>query len=296
MIRKTYNLMRSVKNNLVWKVLTFKDNFIEPNSSVFPIELKILKKLAVESKVMIDVGARSDIFFAEYKSKDARVFLIEGNPKHFKFLSKKISRLRDVSVVASNIFVSDVPHDTTTYFPKSQSLMKNRSFVIEKPKLLSVQSMRLDDYFRLNRIEHVDFLKIDIEYFDYHALVSCGEFLPKMKFLQFELSIGAPFRNRIIMAQDFLDLLVNNFSLFLMRDDDNPIWRDGIIEVDLIELDATALSMINILQEKGIGFNVFSVSRANALLPEELSIGALNLAQVAQITEITSELDSLPPI
>jgi hypothetical protein len=58
-----------------------------PLSSVNIYEKKIIQIVAPECKVMVDVGARTDIVFAKLKQTNCKVFLIEGN-QYFYFILK----------------------------------------------------------------------------------------------------------------------------------------------------------------------------------------------------------------
>ena len=55
-----------------------------PLSSVNIYEKKIIQIVAPECKIMVDVGARTDIVFAKLKQTNCRVFLIEGSA-YFSF-------------------------------------------------------------------------------------------------------------------------------------------------------------------------------------------------------------------
>ena len=50
-----------------------------PLSSVNIYEKRIIKSVAPECKIMVVVGARTDIVFAKLKQTNCRVFLIEGS-------------------------------------------------------------------------------------------------------------------------------------------------------------------------------------------------------------------------
>jgi hypothetical protein len=81
----------------------------------------------------------------------------------------------------------------------------------------------------LKKLRRIDFLKTDIEQYDYFALTRLKSYFKNLKFIQFELGLGAKliFEShkkcfQYIGIKHYLNLLKKNFVLFL-HDKNNPI-------------------------------------------------------------------------
>jgi hypothetical protein len=128
--------------------------------------------------------------------------------------------------------------------------------------------IRLDNYFESKKLSNIDFLKTDIEEYDFFALLGLGSFLSKIEYIQFELGIGAPYNGGFVKNQNYYGLLEKDFELYVVRDDNNQLWKKELISSDLIKMNQHLKSVIEIYQGMGVGFNVFGV---NKFLENDLS-------------------------
>lgn len=158
------------------------------------------------------------------------------------------------------------------YFEDSESVLANTT-VIRNSKL-QIEMVRLDEFLLGKGVTRVDFLKSDVEGYDYFVLVGFGEFIKNCKYIQFELGIGAPFHERFVQNEDYFSLLERNYRLYLLKDEFCPIWSDGEITDLLVNLDDNAKSIIFDLQKQGIGFNIVGVNKS-ITLPISISVATL---------------------
>ena len=121
--------------------------------------------------------------------------------------------------------------------------------------------IRLDDYFRTKSVDTIDFLKTDIEGHDYFALIGLGNYIDKCKFIQFELGTGAPLRDGFVTNEDYYNLLEKYYDLYIVNDENNPLWMNGYATTDLIHIDDLTKKIISQAQLTGVGFNVFCVNK-----------------------------------
>ena len=239
-----------------------------PLSSVNIYEKKIIQIVAPECKVMVDVGARTDIVFAKLKQTNCKVFLIEGNPYFYFILKVKcffsfffLGGGSKIKASAINAFVSPYDSDTTDYFGQSQSLFQNVMLPNDKSKKIKVRQTRLDTFLFSQNISSVDFIKFDIEGGDYFGLLSLGDFLYKLKYLQFELGVAKSWNGMEITSQMYINLLKPYFDLYLIRDNLNPFFSSASKNIDLIKLDEKAMIAVDKSQDKFFGFNCFAVAK-----------------------------------
>jgi FkbM family methyltransferase len=242
-------------------------------------ELRIIESVALESpKVIIDVGARTDIFFARLRCYECRVFHIEGSKYFHRILKIKLIFLGlfNDSVSISNFFVSQQNAETSVYYPKSQSLYRNVMLPQDKPRVLNVRQMRLDSFCTAMDINQIDFIKFDIEGGDYCGLVSLGNYIEKCKYIQFELGVKQSWLGISLTSSMYLDLLKPSFSLYLVRDDRNPFFDSMHESVDLIEFNIKALQVVEKFQDRMFGFNCFGISKQfNLKVPQGLKVATL---------------------
>jgi FkbM family methyltransferase len=236
--------------------------FKVPESSVGFYEKKILHAVSPEAKILIDVGARTDMFFPSLSKKFTKVYLIEGSKYFAFFLRIKIlfSKSKDRTSVI-NAFVSSQDLEYTNYFPLSQSMFQNMLLPEDKPLLLKVPQMRLDTFLVQQNIELIDFIKFDIEGGDYFGLLSLGHYLNKCKYIQFELGIEKSWKDSGSTLEMYLALLEPHYNLYLVRDINNPFFDSVQHSVDLIKLDEKVRIEIKKFQDRYIGFNCFGTSK-----------------------------------
>jgi FkbM family methyltransferase len=251
-IKNAYHLLRVFKNLFFYKA-----------PSMLEGELEIFRKIYTECEVIFDVGARYDIDYIEIsKGNNIKYFLFEINPKFFKKLSKKILKISGEDITLENIGIAE-KNKEMFYYSDSESVLQSTTAVHFSSKRLSrsLPVTSLDSYVKKAGISTVDFLKTDIEEYDYFALVGFSLNIKKCKFIQFELGVGAPLGDRRVENKDYFDLLSAQFNLFAVEDENNPLWRDGEFECNLISLDYASIPYIESLQKTGVGFNVLAINK-----------------------------------
>lgn len=144
-------------------------------------ELEVFKKLP-KLKVIFDVGARADSDYLELRPK-AEIHLFEPNKEFFaelKINSKGKAKL-------NNYGLGDIK-DEAIYNPGLQAFDKGEAWNLNGATCLlpPLQIETLDWYVKENNIDHIDFLKIDTEGYDYKVLIGGRSILPKTRFIQYE--------------------------------------------------------------------------------------------------------------
>ena len=107
-------------------------------------------------------------------------------------------------------------------------------------------------------------LKFSTALIIWFAQLGARNTLPSVHFLQFELGLGMPYQNRIVKNSDYWELLEPSFHLFILKDR-NPIWGAFPNLLLLLELNPTSKLIIEILQNTGVGFNIFGINRSKGI-------------------------------
>jgi len=227
-------------------------------------ELEIFRKIYTECKVIFDVGARYDIDYIEIsKGSNIKYVLFEINPKFFKKLTKKVLKIPGEDVTLENIGVAE-KNGEMFYYYDSESVLQSTTGIHSSTRRSSqaFQVTSLDSYVKnIGADTTVDFLKTDIEEYDYFALLGFSKNIKRCKFIQFELGVGAPFGNRRVENKDYFDLLYACFNLFIVKDENNPLWKGGVYICHLISLDYGSIPSLERFQKTGVGFNVLAVNK-----------------------------------
>ena len=234
----------------------------------------------IESHVnsIVDVGARTDTFYATYPSSQGikrKVFMFEANPA---FVSKlrAITPFIDQNNFIFNVAIGKEPGNLYYYYDTQSFIKKSNVGNISKYKSAKPIEVRtLDSYSEI--IPDIDFLKTDIEEMDFYALLGASTFLPKIRFIQFELGLGMPYLDRTVSNSDYWELLEPSFDLFILEDEANPIYKAIPNLPLLLTLNSEAKIVVNILQKLGYGFNIVGINREYKIPQTILSnIGEIN--------------------
>jgi FkbM family methyltransferase len=232
------------------------------HSSMLKGELKLFKAIYGQCKTIVDVGARYDVDYVTI-SKDNGIayYLFEANPNFYKKLLKNIKKF-DENIIAENLAIGE-KSGFVEYYTDSESILKNTTAVKNSNKKLSdtLPMISLNEYLNNVGIMEIDFLKTDIEEYDYFALIGLEGLLNNCRFIQFELGIGAPLNDSVVTNASYYDLLEPIFDLYIVKDENNPIWKKKAADSDLVILDNNSKELIEVAQKTGVGFNIFCVNR-----------------------------------
>lgn len=260
-------------------------------------ELAFFRAIRDDIEVLVDVGARFDVdYLALSRGRGISYYLFEANPKFAQKLVENAAPFADERVTIENVAVGE-RGDLVDYYKDSESLLKSSTAVRNSTQRLGrkIPMRRLDDYLAERGVGRIDFLKSDIEEYDYFALVGCGALLPEIRYLQFELGIGAPFAGRRIANEDYFALLEPHFDLYVCRDENNPWWKVGRTKASLVVLDDDAKREIRQAQSSGIGFNIVGLNRDGPGVPPALSVERLTQAPVGQAIAASEQTQQREP-
>jgi len=168
--------------------------------------MQLIKMLLVKGGVLFDIGANIGSFtLIAAEQNQAKVVAFEPHPRTFAILSHNVqlNEYHNVTLVNcavgsqnSQVFLSDKPSSSINSIQNGPG-----KYTIEVP------GIRIDDYCAENDIQP-DLIKIDIEGFEFDALLGFGDFLRKAKLIFIEQNGLANERSRGDV--EINDLLLSN--------------------------------------------------------------------------------------
>jgi len=137
-------------------------------------ERALLRDIIRPGMTVVDVGANIGIytaFMAKIVGEKGRVCAFEPSPQNFKLL-KEYNNSANVTLVRAAI--GDTTGQIALYISDKLNVDHRTYETGEKRKRIDIQSYRLDDYLQN---EKVDFIKMDIQGFEYQALLGMKNIL-----------------------------------------------------------------------------------------------------------------------
>jgi len=191
-IFKPLNLFKGVvceiKYNQVQLILHIED-WIQQNiyflGEYETQELKTLQQFLKEDGIFIDLGANFGLYTlnaSKLVGKKGTIICFEPFSQNYKYLSNNIVINNLQNVQAENLAVGEKNGTINLYYDKQE---KNLGMVstkhIENSLKEEVQVVSIDSYLQNKPLSHIDLIKIDIEGFEYSALMGMHITLTKYK-------------------------------------------------------------------------------------------------------------------
>ena len=160
-------------------------------------EMFLWNYLSKDCKIMFDVGCHTDNYYVlEHPSIIFHLF--EPHPGFFETAA---SKCKDCTNVFMNNIGLGMEECTLDYYERGQSFVNRFG---EQPSR-QIQVTTIDKYMEIHEISHIDFLKIDVEGFEYDVIKGSLQSISKIKHIQFEY--GGTFPERNVLLKDVYDML-----------------------------------------------------------------------------------------
>jgi FkbM family methyltransferase len=180
-------------------------------------------KLKDKINVVFDVGVREDSDYLRLKPT-CEFHLFEPNKTFCENLKSSVAQYFNVKI--NQYGISDEILDNQTYYENTESFIEHP--LVQSTHNGSTYNLRtIDWYVKENKIDTIDFLKIDAEGMDYKILLGAKETIARggIRFIQFEYWDG---------SKKFYDLLSNQYNLYFVRGEDtfSLLTPEVISEID----------------------------------------------------------------
>lgn len=147
---------------------------------------------------MFDIGANVGEYTAMIRSKsknydiDVELHLFEPTQSCFNKISTLFNN--DKNITLNNFGASNQNEKATIYYDKEESGLASlyqrnlESYNLELNQSEEIELKRLDEYIEVEQINHIDFIKIDIEGHELKAFEGFGKYLNSdfIDYIQFE--------------------------------------------------------------------------------------------------------------
>jgi FkbM family methyltransferase len=173
-------------------------------------EFWLLEKLMPRANIVFDVGANSGDYSAEILKINPMVSVhaFEPDPEPY-------AKLKEFPLVANNIALGEKRGIKTLY--RASKSAHNSFYPLESGRTpIAVNVTTLDAYCEKRGIHHIDFLKIDVEGYEFFVLKGAEKLLKRqgIDYIQFEFS-GATIESRVFL-KDFIEFF-NTYGYDLYR-------------------------------------------------------------------------------
>ena len=152
-----------------------------------PLTTKLLSKELKKGMICLDVGGNIGYYTlleSNIIGDTGKVIAIEPSPPNFKHLKRNLEIQNSENVDAYNFAAGDVDGNLNFLVYKES----NGSFTIPDGEttnlpgeLIKVPAKRLDTFLKELNIEHVDFVRMDVEGYEHHIIEGMKETIKKSK-------------------------------------------------------------------------------------------------------------------
>ena len=193
------------------------------------------KKNLKEINIFFDIGAHEgesiEIFSKNFTI--SKIYSFEPSPINFLKLKNKVNlflkNFKDIKVYVENVGLGDEKKriylkqlnesssSTINQINKNSKYFKKKRFFLNKLhtknfyKNIDIQIIRLDEYLNNNRIEYINFMKVDTEGYELDVLKGLGTKIHNVQYIMFEHH----YHDMLIKTYKFSDinelLVKNNF-------------------------------------------------------------------------------------
>ena len=173
-------------------------------------EATILKKLkSLQPKIIFDGGAnvgKYSLLAAEFCT-DAKIYAFEPVASTFELLKKNVSENKNIIPINSGLYNEHQKKEIKIYDSHTHSSLyeiKGIDYSVQKTELIELVTG--DSFMKENKIEKIDFLKLDIEGAELSALQGFEKAISenKIRMIQFEYGyINITSKNLLVDYYDF---------------------------------------------------------------------------------------------
>jgi len=144
-------------------------------------KIKELKKIIKPGMTVLDIGANIGFYsklFSKLVGAEGRVYSFEPDEENFEYLKKNTKECNNV--VINKMAVSDKSGKMKLYISDDLNVDHNVYDNGEGRKTCEIDAVSLDDYF-IDKDIDINFIKIDVQGFDYYAILGGEKTISKSK-------------------------------------------------------------------------------------------------------------------
>ena len=168
------NGTKCIMRNKSDSIAFFENYFLKVNNPNKKFEIK-------KNDIVIDIGAHIGYFtiYAANSANEGTVYSIEPYKESFEILEKNLKLNNLTNVKSFHAAISKVTEQITLYIDKKNQIGNSIFKTDETIESEKVESFNLKDFVKTNKIEKIDFLKIDCEGAEFEILLNFDKELMK---------------------------------------------------------------------------------------------------------------------
>jgi FkbM family methyltransferase len=179
----------------------------DSGETLIPFKVLSLRDCPIVVDCGANLGAWTDGLRRRLGHDRGRWLLVEP----FKEYADKLRDIGNVSVIEAavgeeaaimQLYIPDRPSGWMSLHPRGDSFARNDRFFAR-----DVQVLRIDDLLRERQVDHVDFLKMDLEGHELFALRGARDYLQQGRISALSFEFGSANVNSRTFFRDFWDLL-----------------------------------------------------------------------------------------
>lgn len=114
-------------------------------------------------KVVVDVGANIGVVTQYMRDYSKKVYCIEPSPEHFEALKQNKEYNNWDNVELFNFAIADKDGEMDFHRSNSNRTCNSLALGYQDEDVVKVKTVAFDTFFNDNKIDHVDFMKFDVE-------------------------------------------------------------------------------------------------------------------------------------
>lgn len=203
-----YGLTHQMDAIIINEIWGIKNSYLE-----YPLSIGL-------HDVVVDIGAHKGYFtvYASSRASQGKIFAFEPFPSNYKLLKKNLEINNCKNVKCYQLGIGGDKAKKRLYLGtnmgQGNSILKNQFNNFGKCKVIDISAIRLQDIFTYCKIDHIDFLKMDIEGAEYEIFLHTpSNIFSKIKFISME------YHNVNNMNEEILvDIFErNNFNVIIKK-------------------------------------------------------------------------------
>lgn len=155
-------------------------------------ELTVLKKLAkINPEVVIDGGANIGNYatWIHKFNEKAKIYSFEPVEETYEKMVKNVADNKQIVPINRGLFSEEITKEINLYTQDKHASLYEIAGVQQKPLgTIEIKLIKGEDFVKEHKIDHIDFLKLDLEGADYDALLGFEEMIKEgnVRVIQFE--------------------------------------------------------------------------------------------------------------
>jgi len=225
-------------------------------------EIRFFNKIKDNCNVIFDIGCKDDTHYIEV-TENKEFHLFEPNLiTHNKCNAKLYNLINNTNKIFLNFFGLGNKSEFKYYYEDSESFIKRKIHFVSKTEPIKLFIKKFSDYILENKIENIDFIKIDTEGYEPDILLDDIDFIKnKVKYIQFEYASTWLDRDTKIELNDIINIFHNEFDFYFLYNEYHPLskfFNETLTSIKNLEMKL----LIEILMKNAYGFEIVMIKKA----------------------------------